>query len=186
MVRELAASFLAEVLLLSAAYKFRSPSRYRHALSSYTSLGRKPTFGHIASRLIWGLPVLEMVVAVSLLIRPLQLPGTAAATLLFGTFYFLLGRDDRSRIANCGCWGSNTVSVPRHLYLLRNLVFLLCSAGLLSWQLASASQAPSDLLVLSLESIALAFPFSLFALELPQIAEVISLKPRTHSIERPQ
>lgn len=70
------------------------------------------------------------------------------------------------------------MSVPRSLYLLRNLAILFTSVGLLSLLLASDSRTPPDLLAMSLASIPLAFPFSLFALEFPQIAEVLSLKPQ--------
>lgn len=85
MIRQLVASFLAEILLLSAVYKFRRPVRYRDALNSYTALRHRSHLLRMTSQLAWGLPALEAAVAICLFFRPLQLMGAVASTVLFAT-----------------------------------------------------------------------------------------------------
>ncbi len=115
-------SLVAEVLILSAVYKFANPDRFRQAAADYSLYRRFSNRVRVPRALPWVLPLLESAAGALLLIpnlRSAQVAGGALACILFAMFVLVLDRDDRISITNCGCWGSNDVTVPRSAFLWR-------------------------------------------------------------------
>lgn len=173
MVTALLASFLAEVLLLSATFKLLRYQDYLDGISSYTALRRIPGLRRYIRPLAWGVPTAESIAGAALLFPRSQLAASIVSCGLFLSFYMLVGADQRSLIANCGCWGRTSVEAPRIALAVRN-AFLVAAAGfLVAWQLIGG---PPPTIAISLAAIAIASPFSLLTLELPQFIQVASIR----------
>lgn len=167
-----AAAFLADTLLLSAAYKCLNWGTFDEALHSYRWLVRLPRFW---LRVIGPAVVLcELLCVVALLVHRTTLVGGALSAALFGGFYLLVAQDGRSVIVNCGCWGNAGTPVPRIGYVVRNAVLLCCGAVLTilaATQVRPLNVSPGTQAL----ALGLAAPFALLILEAPTMAAVASV-----------
>lgn len=174
MITILLASFLAEVFLLSAAFKLHRYQDYLDAISSYTFLRSMPILRGRLIALAWCVPAVELIIAIALLSPPARLAASAASVVLFLSFYVLISADQRLSIVNCGCWGRTSTETSRRTLAVRNLAFVAAAGSLLIWQLFNNSHPT---VAVSLAALAMAFPLSLLMLELPQFMQSISIHP---------
>jgi Methylamine utilisation protein MauE len=168
-VYELMASLLvAEALVLSAGYKVLRPGEYASAFASYTALQRWPReVRRIAGA---GLPAVEVAVAALVLAPPTRLVGALAAVVLMSCLSLVIALDKRTAVAQCGCWGSARLDVPKSAYLLRNGV-LLAGAGVA----LLAASTPVGAAELAIGALMVA-PFALLTLELPHFVHMASIR----------
>jgi hypothetical protein len=170
----LLAAFVAEALVLSAAFKLVRWRDYLDALASYTAVLRFPKLLGLVKAIAWSVPVVECAIAAALVVPRSQTDAAAASFVLFLLFYVLLGTDERPLIANCGCWGRTSIAVPKAVYLSRNILFLIAALALCILNIVVASHTG---LLDSVVAFIIALPFSMLVLELPQIAQVVAVRP---------
>ena len=170
-------SFLvAEVLLLSAAYKIFRPRDYLDAVNSYRRLRTAPP--RLRLLVAWAAPPTEVVTAVLVMIPASRTYGLVAACGVFAAFYVVVGGDDRPVIANCGCWGVASVAVSRRALLGRNIVLI----GVAGAALAAAQFTSGTILVGGSQVVGafvasgLMLPFALLALEFPELFMIATLR----------
>lgn len=170
----LGAAFLADVFLLSAFFKIARPNDFLDAVEGFSALRYVPD----RTRRVVSLaaPVAELAVPALLFAGGLAVEGAVLAVGISMVFVLLFVTDRRAFIANCGCWLSGPAEAPRLVYVVRNAGFAVIAAATLGGVITSSTAAPlasgEGLLALGL-----ALPFSLLALEAPEIARVLLLKP---------
>lgn len=175
-LRTLLAGFLSGTLLLSALFKLARPTEYIRALESYSKLRSLSRARRILLALCVGLA--EIVVAILLALPSMLVYGSFAALLLFVGFYTLIARDERTVIANCGCWGMPSTTVPKVIYLVRNGLLVAGAAALAVVGLTASNPFAGHDPATGLYALLLVMmlPFSLLVLELPEIGNVLSLR----------
>jgi hypothetical protein len=171
MVYLLCGGLVADVLLLSSVFKLARWTEYKQGFRDFRLL----RWDRRSSRYVLILvPILEGTTALLLFVPSLGITRLASfsALVLFGAFTGLLSTDDRTAIANCGCWGKTLVSVPRAFYIARSGVLLVLAAtvfGGTSFLLSPYSAAVTRRLELS----ALTLPVALLLLDSPRIAQIL-------------
>ncbi|MGH3190312.1 MAG: MauE/DoxX family redox-associated membrane protein [Streptosporangiaceae bacterium] len=173
-----AASLVAETLLLSALYKVIRPRDYLKAVRSYRLVRHldKP----VQSLLAWAAPLAEIAGAALIFVPATRVAGLALAIAVLTVFYLVVGGDDRPVIANCGCWGRSEFGVSHRVLLARNAGLLIISAATLAGAAAVTPPGHASLPQI-LAAAGLALPFSLLALELPELIMLASLRPAPRS-----
>jgi hypothetical protein len=167
-----AVGLVSSVLILSGGFKFARWSTYVAGLRSFALFRneRSPLTQIVAI----GLPIAEWATGV-LLLGPLGLArwASVSAALLFAAFVGLLSLEDRSFIANCGCWGHTPMEIPKASYLLR-------AGGILAMSLVAVgflfSRSESLPILTRLSMASLAVPFGLLLLEAPTIGRLLTVQ----------
>ncbi|PKT70487.1 hypothetical protein CW362_24350 [Streptomyces populi] len=139
-----------------------------HVSATVPRLGRLSS-GTLATAVL----LMELGVAASLAVRPLERAGLAAALLLLAAFTVYLLNLARTRPdASCGCAGASGTSVSG-VHLLRNTLLLALTAG--TWWATVSTSGPR------LSHYALtAAPAAVVGVTLLHLAELVSLLRTTH------
>jgi hypothetical protein len=170
----LGAAFLADAFVLSAFFKIVRPHDFLDAVEGFSALrylpGRTRRVASVAA------PVAELAVPTLFFASGLAAAGAALAVATSIVFVLLFVTDRRAYIANCGCWLSGPAEAPRLVYVVRNAGFAVVAAATLGGVVASGTTTVFASRGGFL-AIGLALPFSLLALETPEIARVLLLKP---------
>ncbi|MDQ2813587.1 MAG: hypothetical protein M3Z75_17405 [Actinomycetota bacterium] len=175
-----AACLIGDVLLLSAMYKLIRPRDYLEAVQSYRLTRRLNKA--IRSLLAPAVPLAEVISAGLIFVPATRVAGLALSIAVFVAFY-VVGRDDRPVIANCGCWGRPEFGVSHRVLLVRNASLLAISAAALAGTVA-LNPADHDSVLQTFAAVGLALPFSFLVLEVPELLMLASLRPVQRNLSR--
>lgn len=175
-----AACLVAEVLLLSAAYKAFRPASYLDAVRSYRLL--RSVNPALRSVLALAIPIAELASGLLILAPATRLAGLAAAIAVLFVFHVVVGGDDRPVIASCGCWGRTSFGVSRRVLLMRNLA--LTAIAVAAFAGTAISGPPGhDPLLETLLTVGMVLPLSFLVLEIPELLMLATLRPAHHDLE---
>jgi|SRR5687767_11489600 hypothetical protein len=126
-------------LLLGAVFIYASLSKLNEYLLFKTQLEGYPFFKRFAGILSWGIPLLEIAVALLLFTQRTRLTGLYASFLLMLTFtIFIYWLQHFTTYKSCSCGGMiNRLSWTQHFWL-NVLLTLLAGWGIISFSLKSS------------------------------------------------
>jgi hypothetical protein len=169
-----AACLVAEVLLLSAAYKAFRPAAYLDAVRSYRLL--RSVNGSLRLALALVIPVVEVASGALILAPATRLAGLAVAFAVLLVLHVVVSGDDRPVIANCGCWGRTSFGVSRRALLARNLALTGLTAAAFAGT-AIPGPAGHRPLPETLLAMGIVLPLAFLVLELPELLMVATIRP---------
>jgi hypothetical protein len=175
-----AACLVAEVLLLSAAYKAFRPANYLDAVRSYRLL--RSVNPALRSALALALPIAELASGALILAPATRLTGLAAAFAVLLVFHVVVGGDDRPVIASCGCWGRTSFGVSRRVLLARNLALTGVTAAAFAGTAVSTPTGHSPVLE-TLLAAGMVLPLAFLVLETPELHMLATLRPGDRDLE---
>lgn len=133
-----------------------------------------PRVGRLSSGVLAAaVPLMELAVVASVVVRPLERVGLAVAFLLLAAFTVYLFSLLRTRPdVSCGCVGASDTPVSG-AHLLRNVLLLVLAAG--TWWAAASTSGPS-----AFDYALAAAPAAVTGITLLYLAELVSLLRMTH------
>lgn len=169
MAATFASALVALSLALSGLSKLLDLRSFHDAVDDFSLLSAMPRFvRHVISAIV---PAAEVAVAVLLLLDGTARIGAVSAAILSGSFVVVVGFDARPTIAHCGCWGVSSEDIPKAYYLSRSVVLLVAAVAS-----TAVFFTPSESWHLKVVECALAAPFALLLLELPQIGLIVNVQ----------
>jgi hypothetical protein len=170
----LAATLVADVLLLSAGFK---ATHYREYASAARSFNAVRHLGPVVNLLVVAIPVVEAALGGLILLPDTRDIGLLGSCIVAVLFVFVLQVDDRRVLAHCGCWGAVSPDVPRSHYLFRSAVLAALASAALGAEVTSSNMQQFD----AFEVVVLAcatLPVALLLLESPQIIHLVRTQHR--------